>query len=105
MIRAVYRKGKIQPVDAVPGDWREGQELEIRELPRAAIDDEFAQWLSGGSLMSDSARAELDRRLAELHRLGPLELEPEEVHEFDSLLKNMDEASRRQMQQLGEPWA
>jgi hypothetical protein len=29
MIRAVYRKGKIQPVDAVPDDWADGQELVV----------------------------------------------------------------------------
>ena len=31
MIRAIYRKGKIQPVDAVPQDWADGQELVVEE--------------------------------------------------------------------------
>ena len=32
MIRAVYRDGKIQPMDELPGDWHEGEPLEIRPL-------------------------------------------------------------------------
>ena len=40
MIRAVYRKGTIQPLDPLPADWQDGQELEVRE-PKA---DEDANW-------------------------------------------------------------
>ena len=29
MIRAILREGKIQPVDALPPHWREGQELVV----------------------------------------------------------------------------
>ena len=29
MIRAVYLQGTIQPLDSVPADWRDGQELEV----------------------------------------------------------------------------
>jgi hypothetical protein len=29
MIRAILRKGKIQPVDGLPEHWREGQELMV----------------------------------------------------------------------------
>ena len=35
MIRAVYRKGTIQPLDPLPADWQDGQELEVRELKAA----------------------------------------------------------------------
>ena len=31
MIRAVVRQGAIQPLDSLPAEWREGQELEISE--------------------------------------------------------------------------
>ena len=27
MIRAILKKGKIEPLDALPGHWRDGQEL------------------------------------------------------------------------------
>lgn len=32
MIKAVYRDGVIQPVDPVPLDWTEGQELQIQRV-------------------------------------------------------------------------
>lgn len=29
MIRAILKKGRIQPLDELPGHWREGQELTV----------------------------------------------------------------------------
>ncbi|MEX2172952.1 MAG: hypothetical protein WD872_01235 [Pirellulaceae bacterium] len=35
MIRAVVRQGSIQPLDALPAEWREGQVLEVSESVEA----------------------------------------------------------------------
>jgi hypothetical protein len=44
MIRAVIKKGKIQPLDALPNDWQEGQELLVESTDSALQDDD--RWLS-----------------------------------------------------------
>ena len=44
MIRAVFRKGKIQPVDAVPDDWQDGQELMIEPAPGVPTPEELESW-------------------------------------------------------------
>ncbi len=47
MIRAVYRDGKIEPVEQVPADWREGDELVIDALPSTNMPDEtFDEWVA-----------------------------------------------------------
>lgn len=42
MIRAVYREGKIEPVERIPGDWLDGQELEIKQTGGQLSADELA---------------------------------------------------------------
>jgi hypothetical protein len=37
MIKAIYRDGVIHPVDPVPPDWTEGQELRIQQVPTNGI--------------------------------------------------------------------
>ena len=46
MIRAAYRDGVIQPLDEVPTDWRDGDELVVRELHESGIASERDNWLS-----------------------------------------------------------
>lgn len=36
MIRAVFRQGNIQPLDAVPAAWQEGEELLVQEAATAS---------------------------------------------------------------------
>ena len=44
MVRAVFKKGKIQPLDTFPESWKEGQELLIEEADVAADPEELAAW-------------------------------------------------------------
>ena len=41
MIKAVYRDGAIHPVDPVPPDWTEGQELQIQSVLAPGVDTEL----------------------------------------------------------------
>ena len=40
MIKAVYHDGVIQPVDPVPADWKDGQELQVQQatVPRVSAE-------------------------------------------------------------------
>ena len=109
MIRAVYRDGAIQPLDAVPGDWHNGQELEVRALSMRDAAADADDWIYERSAfanysgeMPSHVRQELERRLAAVHALGPMEFEPGEEEEIDKFLRQMDDIGRRQMEQLGE---
>jgi hypothetical protein len=44
MVRAVLKKGQIQPVDNLPESWSEGQELIIEEGEPPADPQEIAAW-------------------------------------------------------------
>lgn len=44
MVRAVLRKGRIQPVDDLPQSWSEGQELLIEEGEPPVGPEEIAAW-------------------------------------------------------------
>ena len=47
MIRAIYRDGRIQPLDAIPADWQEGDELVVDALPSANNSEEsFEEWVA-----------------------------------------------------------
>jgi hypothetical protein len=46
VIRAVYRKGRIQPVEAVPKAWRDGQELFVEEVAVGAEPNGDDNWLA-----------------------------------------------------------
>lgn len=62
MIKAVYRDGVIQPVDPVPPDWTEGQELQIQRVLATAVDTELrrqfeslsAQWKEESRYLSST---------------------------------------------------
>jgi hypothetical protein len=43
-IRAVLRDGVIQPVEPLPPDWTNGQELIVEEPKRDPADEEINQW-------------------------------------------------------------
>jgi len=44
MVRAVLKKGKVQPVDEIPETWLEGQELVIETAEPPADPGEIAAW-------------------------------------------------------------
>lgn len=47
MIRALYRDGKIEPVDAIPSDWREGDELAVEMFqPASGANESFEDWVA-----------------------------------------------------------
>jgi hypothetical protein len=44
MIRAVYRDGKIQPLDEVPKGWREGDRLVVEHEEATPSAEEIDKW-------------------------------------------------------------
>jgi hypothetical protein len=44
MIRAILKKGKIQPIDELPEYWREGQELIVAGAEPSGNPTEIKQW-------------------------------------------------------------
>src|SRR5438045_1286542 len=67
MIRAVYRDGKIQPLDGIPAEWREGDELIVEpvsdEVPSESFDDWAADLRAATEGISDEDH---DRLMAAL---------------------------------------
>lgn len=43
-IKAILRRGIIQPIDALPPDWADGQELIVEEPKADRADAEISQW-------------------------------------------------------------
>ena len=41
MIRAVYRDGKIQPLEKVPAEWHDGQKLTVERTGRMVSPEEM----------------------------------------------------------------
>jgi len=79
MIRAVLKKGKIQPIDPLPAHWREGQELVVEGCEPSDDPAVIKKWhdellaLSAEIPPQDHARLaaavdEQDRRAKELVR-------------------------------------
>jgi hypothetical protein len=79
MIRAILKKGKIQPVDALPPQWREGQELIVEGGEPSDDPADIKKWhdelmaLSAQIPAADHVRmaaavAEQDRQAKELMR-------------------------------------
>ena len=83
MIRAIYRKGKIQPVDAVPPAWSDGQELIVEEATARPRTDEDDGWMAelnaAAAQIPDRVHEELavalERLEAESKELGRREME------------------------------
>lgn len=44
MIRAILRKGKIEPLDALPEHWRDGQELTVEGSEPSDDPAEIKKW-------------------------------------------------------------
>src|SRR5204862_24585 len=74
MIRAVLKKGKIQPLEKLPAHWRDGQELFIEGGDPSDDPEEIEKWcrelvrLSDG--LSDTDHEKMEASLAEQKRLS-----------------------------------
>lgn len=77
MIRAIYRNGKIEPINGIPAEWEDGEELTVEQAERF--------------LGPDDPIPDLEERLAELHALGPMEFEPGEKQAMEQLWKEIDD--------------
>jgi hypothetical protein len=94
MIRAVYRDGKIEPLDKIPAYWDEGQELEIQQT---------------GGKMSPEEFDELDQWVAEMEE-ATKNITDEDHDQFMAILNQLEaeskEQGRREMEKMsGRPLA
>jgi hypothetical protein len=64
MIRAVLKKGKIQPLDELPEHWREGQELIVEGCEPSDDRAVIKKWHEELVALSAQIPAEDHRRLA-----------------------------------------
>jgi hypothetical protein len=65
MIRAVLKKGKIQPLDALPAVWQEGQELVVESCAPSDDAAEIKKWYEELMALSAQVPAEDHQRMAE----------------------------------------
>jgi hypothetical protein len=84
MIRAVLRQGVIQPIEPLPADWTDGQELVIEEpgSERAGEQEQLKQWAQ-----------EMDVATAQI---------PAEEHE--RFLRAVDEIERESKEAVRKQW-
>ena len=74
MIRAVYRRGTIEPVDAVPPTWTEGLELVVESAVSSAT-EALQRW-----------HDELEAHAADVR--------PEDIEELNAALKQADQEAK-----------
>jgi hypothetical protein len=64
MIRAILKKGKIQPVDELPQHWREGQELVVEGCEPSDNPADIERWHDKLVALSAQIPAEDHERMA-----------------------------------------
>jgi hypothetical protein len=64
MIRAVLKKGKIQPVDKLPEHWHEGQELIVEGCEPSDDPADIRSWYDGLVALSAKISSEDHERMA-----------------------------------------
>jgi hypothetical protein len=64
MIRAILKKGKIQPVDELPEHWHDGQELVIESCEPSDDPVIIKEWYRKLELLSAQIPAEDHQRMA-----------------------------------------
>jgi hypothetical protein len=98
MIRAIYRNGEIQPLDEIPSDWQDGQELVVDLLANSEPCETIEQWNAemdaAGAGLTDEDDEEFMKALDEVERrskeLGRREMEKagslfvDDVQDIDS---------------------
>jgi hypothetical protein len=94
MIRAILKKGKIKPLDALPKHWRDGQELTVEGGEPSDDPAEIKKWREKLLTLSAQIPAEDHKRmaatLAEQNRLAkpipmddvPLSVDPDDYPLF-----------------------
>jgi hypothetical protein len=73
MLRAVVSHGEIHPLEPLPPDWQEGQQLRVEradesEVPIAEIDRDFAVLTAMCQESDPAAEEQLERALQEARR-------------------------------------
>lgn len=81
-IKAILRHGVIQPIEPLPPDWTDGQELVVEEPNPPRADTEISQWAK-----------EMDAATAQI---------PAEEHE--RFLKALDEIERESKEGVRKQW-
>ncbi|HZL35445.1 MAG TPA: hypothetical protein VFC78_09060 [Tepidisphaeraceae bacterium] len=76
-IKAVLRHGVIQPVEPLPLDWAEGQELVIEEPKPDRADAEISQWAQEMDAATSQIPAEEHERF--LNALDEIERESKDA--------------------------
>ena len=64
MIRAILKKGKIQPLDELPAHWREGQELMVEGCEPSDDPTDIKKWHDELLALSAQIPAEDHARMA-----------------------------------------
>jgi hypothetical protein len=64
MIRAILKKGKIEPLDELPGHWHDGQELIVEGCEPSDDPVEIKKWHEKLLALSAQIPAEDHRRMA-----------------------------------------
>jgi hypothetical protein len=64
MIRAILRKGKIEPLEELPGNWRDGQKLIVEGGEPSDDPAEIKKWHEKLLALSAQIPAEDPRRMA-----------------------------------------
>jgi hypothetical protein len=90
MIRAIYHNGKIQPLDGIPAEWQDGDELVIEAVPSERSTESFDDWAAdlraATAGITDEDHAQFMAALADVEReskeLGRREME-RAAHLFD----------------------
>jgi hypothetical protein len=82
MIRARVKQGRIEAEDPIPAEW-EGRTVQILAL---APDDD--------------PEVEVEKRLAALHALGPMEYEPGERDAIAKALEMLNDSGKSAMQAI-----
>jgi hypothetical protein len=64
MIRAILKKGKIQPIDKLPEHWRDGQELIVEGREPSDDPADIKKWYDELMALSQQIPAEDHERMA-----------------------------------------
>ena len=74
MIRAIIRHGHIEPLDRLPEDWSEGQEVTVEVSESRSTDEAIrnwhAEWNAACPDIAAEDHAELDEALVTIRQLG-----------------------------------
>ena len=62
MPRAILRNGAILPLEPLPSNWTDGQELSVESAPHDNEEQDFERWMSElNALIAENDPADLER--------------------------------------------